>query len=231
MSDCAGHLALMLALFLLFGAPARAAAAGEPCPVTSISREWSATCFDTGPGGRKVKTQFLSRVRFGRQSHAALIILSPSELVFVNRRGTLVRLQRKYLDQLDFDFEPAEGAIGRFGYLVGKGTPALRFKCGFYRRSNYEVLVAPIYDECDSFNDGTALVCLGCKDYCDSGDCHDSNFAGGEGLVINEKHEILERFPLPSLPLCRSDAEASAVEGDSPKCRPRPPNPFDKLMK
>jgi hypothetical protein len=196
----------------------------DPCPLTSKDRVWSAACFDATETGRKIKKSHRKKVVFDRKGFAAIVIAAPPELIAVSRRGMVVAVNRARLG--GFDFEPSDDEIARFGYLAGATAETSKFICGFYRRKPFAVLVPPVYDECDSFKKGAALVCMGCADHCPGGDCHENNWAGGQGLVINEKNEVLRKVALPSIPLCSGDKDKASEEKP---CRPRPPDPFAEV--
>lgn len=199
-----------------------ATASDDPCPVTSKSLQWSSACFDTTITGRQIKKQHRRKIAFDRNGFAVIVIAAPLEMVAVNRHGTIVKLNRSHLS--NFDFEPTDdGEIARFDYKWLYAKKTKQFKCGYYREGRFHVLVPPVYDQCDSFDKGTAQVCLGCTSHCPGGDCHENNWAGGEGLVINENNETLSRFALPSTPLCSGDKDKASEEKP---CRPRPPDPF-----
>jgi hypothetical protein len=221
---------LMTILMLSSGALAKATPPEDPCPAMSKSREWSGTCFDTTKAGRRIKEQYRKKLVFDRKGFAAIVITTPPELVAVNRSGMVVKLDEAHLSGSDFSFEAgdADGDVVRFGYRVTSGDRANRFKCGYYRTGRFQVLVAPVYDECDVFGEGSALVCIGCTNHCEGGDCHQTDFIGGEGLVINEENEVLRRFPLPTLPLCSASKKSQKKSGDQ-NCRPRPFDPFSEL--
>lgn len=215
-------------LLLAPGASARDEKNPTTCPATSQSREWSATCFNITESGRRIKQQYRNKVVYDRKGYAAIVIAAPPELIVVNRRGIVVDLEIAHLRTPAFDFEAgdAPGDIARFGRFVGHRGHAKKFKCGYYRTGHFQVLVPPVYDQCDGFNDGTGLVCIGCISHCESGDCHESDFVGGEGLLINEKNEILKRFLLPTKPLCSAK---ESKNGSNKNCRPRPHDPFSEL--
>jgi hypothetical protein len=203
--------------------PALAAPVDDPCPKTSMSRVWSADCLATTPAGRQVKKQYLKQIILDRKGYAAIVVTPPAELLSVNRSGRVLPLERAHLG--DFDFAPGdgEGDIVQFGYLAKKGGSTTVFKCGYYRTGkHFEVLVPPVYDHCDAFKEGRALVCLDCTNHCEGGDCHETDFIGGEGLVIDQRNQVLKRFALPLLPLCSNDSSDG-------KCRPRPADPFSTL--
>jgi hypothetical protein len=223
---------LMIAV-LCGGAAAQAAPQHDPCAVTSKSRLWSAACFDATAAGRHVKQENRKHIRFGRNSVATIVIAVPPELVAVNRHGKVVKLKKAHL--ADFSFEPAQGEvkrweIARFGYDVKNASGGRDFKCGYYRTGRFDVVIPPVYDECDYFDKGKAMVCIGCSDHCPSGDCHKTDYVGGEALIINEQHAILKRFVLPTVPLCEYGRAAPTVSpSGEPLCRPGPPDPFAQV--
>lgn len=216
---------LLFIVLTFFGAVAQASAVEDLCPKTSKSREWAATCFEHTDSGRKIKKQFRKNLVLNRTGHAAIVITTPPELVSVNRQGKVVELKMAHLRGADFDFEPGDekGDIVRFGYLRDRVNKSRAFKCGFYRTGKFAVLVPPVYDVCDALSEGSALVCFNCTSHCDSGDCHESDITGGEGLVINEKNEILKKIQLPSLPLC---GHGSPKKTGAAECRQRSVSPI-----
>ncbi|QYF92254.1 hypothetical protein KY495_16005 [Massilia sp. PAMC28688] len=178
------------------------ASGAHKCPLTNVNRVWSGKCFDTTRAVRTVKKEFRKNLVIGRERSTSVVISNPPELVTILRNGTVLR--HRYGQVLEFDFEPTDGETGRFGYLAKDANNETISKCGYYERAPFRVLVPPIYDQCKSFKDGHALVCIGCTSQCDSGDCHDSDFVGGQGYIINDKNEVLEEVELPALPLCSS---------------------------
>jgi len=208
------------------GACAQASQIADPCPDTRTSREWLATCFTPTATGRQVNKPLLKRIKFNRKGYAAIVITAPPELVSVNRRGQVVVLKEEHLDGFSFEPGDGEGEIARFGYLSKSVDGKILSKCGFYRTGQFKVIIPPVYDECESFNKGSALVCVGCTSHCPSGDCHESDITGDEGLVINEKNEIIKRIQLPSLPLCSHGIRKDAHDA---KCRLRPVDPFFEI--
>ncbi len=225
-SPLVAHLLFIALIFS--GSVAQASPNMDPCPRTTESREWAAACFEHTDSGRQVKQAFRKKLAFNRKEYAVIVIPAPPAIVSVNRQGKVVKLRMAHLRAAKFDFEPGdgEGDIVRFGYLTKRARKAPAFKCGFYRSGKFEVLVPPIYDVCDPFNNGSALVCIDCASHCDSGDCHESDITGDKGLVINQNNEVLRTIQLPSLPLC---AHSSPKETASPLCRPRPHDPFWNL--
>lgn len=203
---------LLIVVLMSAGSLAPAMPSGDPCPLTSHSREWSATCFEETKTGRRIKPEHLKKVVLDPKGYAAIVITSPAELVAVNRHGKLVKPIEARLT--DFNFEPGEGSVARFGYLGHNAEKTGEFKCGYYRRVGaFQVLVPPVYDQCDQFNRGKAVVCIGCTNYCESGDCHETEFVGGEGIVINVKNQVLNRFALPSQPRCGDDNPKATASG------------------
>ena len=212
----AGLFSCFFLLLLALTASAEAMSVDDPCPKTSTSIEWSDVCFKTTKAGRQVQQQYRKNLVFDRKGFAAVVITAPAQLVAVNRRGKVVRTSRNNLS--GFSFEPSDHPIARFGYVVASSGDRADFKCGFFQRGkNFKVMVPPVYDQCDEFVDGKALVCIGCTSHCESGDCHETDFIHGEGLVITSKNEVLRRFPLPLLPRC---ARGAAEQTGQATCRP-----------
>lgn len=191
----------LFALTMFLAVFARAMASDAPCPPTKERREWSAACFEEAHGIRKIKQQHLQSVEFDNKGYAAIVITVPPELVAVNRQGKVVRVNEARLS--GFSFEPGDGysGIARFGYVVPDAKIRHQFKCGYYQLRPFRILAPPRYDYCDGFNEGTALVCFGCINHCEDGDCHVPHLINGEALVINEKNEVIRKIELPSLPL------------------------------
>ena len=215
-----------LLAFLLFAPFAWAGVEGveDGCPRTSSDRQWASACFEQTKSGRKIKSSYLHQVVFERRAFAVIVIESPAELVVLNRRGTVIKTRQSHLRE--FQFEPGDGDISRFGYVQESAETGRRFRCGYYQRERSNIVIAPIYDACAPFHGDTAAVCLGCSDYCPGDDCHENQFLGGEGLQINRKNEILRRFPLPLLPRCRGPAQGPSER----ECRPNDSDdPFSRL--
>jgi hypothetical protein len=133
---------LMMILMLFSGALANATPPEDPCPAMSKSRQWSATCFDATKAGRRVKEQYRKNLVFERKGFAAIVIATPPELVAVNRRGMVVKLDKAHLSRSDFHFEAADAAgdIVRFSYYVISGDGAKEYKCGYHRAGRLQIL-------------------------------------------------------------------------------------------
>lgn len=118
-------------------------------------------------------------------------------MIAVSKTGKVTPVIKTHLR--DFVFRRPKREIERFGYVGNYGDKDYRFKCGYYRVTKFQVLVPPVYDLCAPMNDGRALVCNDCVHNCDvsGGDCDMPNFLGREGLIINERNEILQKVELP----------------------------------
>lgn len=166
------------------------------CPSTKKSREWSAGCFEKTAAGLQVKSQHRQNIHANGSGYAAIITGSPLEVIAVSKAGKVVPLQRKHLK--DFHFKPPESEISRFGYVTNQGDKDYRFKCGYYRVKKFKILVPPIYDLCAQMVNGRALVCTHCVARCDSEECDKYEFFGSEGLIINDKNEVIDKIKLAS---------------------------------
>lgn len=204
------HAKFIAVLLLLFQVAAPAGASG--CPPTNVSRLWSAECFDTKNGVRTVKKEYRKNVLLQGRRSTSVVVTEPLELVSIGSTGSV--RPSKYGDDSEFHFEPTDGQTGRFGYLTKNSDGKMISKCGYYRRDQFRVLVPPIYDQCDSFNDDRALVCVDCFSHCPSGDCHVSNFVGGKGYIINARNEIIESVDMPDLPFCSGKSRNISTEAN-----------------
>ena len=154
----------------------------------------------------------MQSVQFDRNGYAAIVITAPPELVAVNRQGKVVRVNRARLPGFRFEPRDQSSTIARFGYVVPNAKIKHQFKCGYYQAGPFRIVAPPRYDYCDAFNEGKALVCFGCINHCENGDCHEPDLINGEALVINDRNEVIRTIQLPSLPLCSDD--------DPPKMNP-----------
>lgn len=181
---------LMRALFLallLFGG-CTYAASGPQCPSTQSNDQWSAECFETTGGMRRVKPQYRKNIVPNKFGKAVIDIEGPFEVIAVDSQGLVVVPGIRTSG--DFDYPKAEAGIGRF-YANGK--------CGYFRAGSFNVIVPPTYGECMAFHEGTALACRDCVRYCRDGSCADSSLVGGQGFVFDSKGRLRRQFPLPKL--------------------------------
>lgn len=182
------------------------------CPKT----EWTEACFQQNAEERRIKPQYLGRVKFQHNGFAVLYLES-GETLAVNKKGVVVV---PGINSGNYDYKDAEGGIAVFSFRAKNSTNDFNeFNCGYFRLSDFKIVVPPVYNRCDHFYKQKALVCKNCRPDCV--ECNRTAYYGGEGFEINAKHEILKRFPLPKLPAC------STIEGVGgyPKGQPcRPPD-------
>lgn len=185
---------------ILLNLPMICSFAASACPRTSVDRVWASECFEKSDGILKVKKPFRKNVVQGAGKFTAVVLADSLQLVTIARDGSVRPVTNDVAP--GFDFEPGDGEIARFGYFARPGRGESVLKCGYYKGPDLQVIIPPVYDQCGPLKNGTALVCLGCTSHCESGDCHDTDFVGGRGFIINEKNQIIERIELPTLPLC-----------------------------
>jgi len=202
---------LLAIIYMATGTAANASTKNIGCPKT----EWTEACFDHTEAGRRIKAQYLNRVKFQRNGFAVLHLV-PYETVAVNRKGEVVV---PGIASGNYDFRDAEGGIAIFSFRAKNSTSKFdAYNCGYFRISDFKIVVPAVYNRCDHFYKQTALACKDCRDDCI--ECNVTAYYGGEGFVINAKHEILKRFPLPKLPACSTVEGVGGYPKDQP-CRPR----------
>jgi hypothetical protein len=165
--------------------------------------KWTEACLHHATDARSVKPRYLSRIKF-QHNGFAVIFLETGETVAVNRKGTVVV---PGIVNGTYDFRDIAGGISMFVIPAKEPTSEFnRRNCGYFQRSNFKIIIPPIYNGCAEFQGHKAAVCTNCRYDCV--DCNEVSYYGdGEVFIINTKNEILKRFPLPRLPRC------STVEG------------------
>lgn len=201
-----GILRLTFLLIASFVMSAQATAAKPAC----AEPEWDATCFRDSPTGKSLKPQFLKRVKFQRNGHAVLSV-GPFRSVAINRKGKVVI---PGIVSGDFDYTDAENGVAAF---YTDEIPGRASQCGFFQISNFQVVIPPQYHICSRFVQGYAHVCRNCA--LDCGDCHNYEFYGEEGFIINNKNEIVRHLPLSKLPRCSTVKARGGFPKDQ-QCRP-----------
>ena len=182
--------------------------------VTCPKGKWTAACFEHKAEERRIKPEYLGRVKFQRNGFA-VVHLEPYETVAVNRKGIVVV---PGIESGNYDYRDAEGGIATFSVPAKKSTSKFdQYNCGFFRLSDFKIIIPPIYNRCGSFHQQKAFVCKNCRPDCI--ECNREAYYGGEGFVINKKHEILKRVSLPKLPSCSTVAGVGGYPKDQP-CRP-----------
>lgn len=207
----------LLLLFML--ATCLDAAAKDTCP-SQESGYWAAACFMTEGEVRRIKPQYLKRLKLDKSGFDVIFVEETLERLAVNRKGVVVIPGIRWTG--DFDYPDAEGGVGRF---------AANGKCGFFKAPAFKIVIPAAYDFCDPFHDGEAAVCTNCREYCLDEDCHLSTFVGGEGYVFNLKGRLLRRFQPPALEQACGKAGVAEVRNPDHKvplleCKPDPNDPF-----
>lgn len=177
--------------------------------------EWTEGCFDHKADGRRIKPQYLNRIKFQRNGFA-VIYLESTELVAVNRKGEVVV---PGIVSGNYDYRDAEGGIAMFSIPGKNSTSDLNeYTCGFFQLSNFKIVVPPVYNRCAGFHNQKAYVCKNCRPDCV--DCYTTAYYGdGEGFVIDRNNNILKRVTLPKIPLC-STVQGNGGYPPNQPCRP-----------
>ena len=173
---------------------ANATAKQVECP----KGRWTEDCFYNKTSVRTIKPRYLKRVKFQRNGFAVLL-LEPRETVAVNRKGAVVV---PGIVNGNYHFRQVEGGISMFAIPAKQSTGELNsYNCGYFQRSNFKIVIPPIYNGCAEFQLQKAAVCKNCRYDCV--DCNEVSYYGdGEVFIINTKNQILRRMALPRLPRC-----------------------------
>ena len=185
--------------------------ATESCPPTGDNVEWTAQCFEMRNDARHVKATFLSGLKVDKYGATTIMITEPRELVAVDGAGKVIVPEIRHTG--DFDYPNAENGIGRFSDIVKNSAGESKEQCGFFRDTNFGIVVPAQFDYCGPFKGEQATVCKGCKSYCTGPDCQDSVMVGGQALVLGMNGKVQETYNLPSMEkLCRP--QESLVTGN-----------------
>lgn len=166
--------------------------AADLCPSTKTGGEWSAQCFKEEAGARTVKPQYLKRIDANRYGMAVIIIAEPREMVAVNRVGAVVVPNIRHTG--DFDYPNAAHGVGRFSTRIAGKHKGEVSKCGYFKAEEFRIVVPAQYDECGPFIDGESEACTDCVSHCTDADCHDSVFAGGQGVVLAPDGSVIRTY-------------------------------------
>jgi len=219
------HIGVLLAA-ILSDAPATAA---DACPATGPNVEWAASCFEADDTGRRVKQQYVGRLRLDNRGHTTIVIGQPRELVAVNRQGKVV--VPGIFHTGDFDFKDAQGGIGRFqvtqNTLGSKAVP----KCGYFDSRDFRIVIPAEYAQCRPFADGEAIACKDCVSLCMAPECQHSVLVNGEGVTLGPEGTVRRRFRLPDMKtVCAKTSseqrEGYAYKGTASRCAQKMENPF-----
>ncbi len=201
---------LLVIVYVAAAAAANASTQKIACPET----EWTESCFVHSESGRRIKTQYLNRIKFQRNGFAVIRLL-PYEVVAVNKKGEVVV---PGIVSGNYDYRDVEGGIAMFSIPAKNSTSKFnKYICGYFQISNFKIIIPPVYNRCDAFQNQKAYVCKNCRHDCI--ECNVVEYYGGEAFVINTKNEILKRITLPILPLCSTVQGVGGYPENQP-CRP-----------
>lgn len=209
-------------------ASASLAFAADPCPPTNKSIEWSAQCFERQGDARRVKPEFVKRIKTNKYG-VATILVDPLELVAVNSKGKV--LVAGIRNTGDFDYPRAYKGIGRFYPNGNNHDRKPEQKCGYFESKRFTVVVPAEYDHCKAFHKDEAIACTDCEQYCTDQDCHDTVFIGGQGVALGTDGRVKKTFALPTLEtICEKPELLRLSEPGAAtrvlQCAPGENNPF-----
>jgi hypothetical protein len=203
--------------------------ASETCPRTDWSTEWSKACFEVHGAVRKVKGQFVSKLR-PSGGPIKILISETRELLAVDARGRVILPNIVYTG--DFDLPNPDG-VGRFASVTSPKAGA-KGQCGYFRETNFKIIVAPQFDYCEAFSDGKAQACVDCVAYCDDEECRSKTLVGGRGVELDIEGKIRRRFALPTMhEVCGNSDDVrieKLINGMSKlHCSAKKSGPFDRV--
>jgi len=203
--------------------------AAELCPRTDLSTEWSEKCFQAQGAVRKVRDQFVDRLRSGGGA-TRILVSETRELLAIDRHGRVILPNIAYTG--DFDLPNPDG-IGRFSPVTSLKHGA-KTQCGYFREENFKIIVAAQFDYCEAFVDGTAQACVDCVAYCDDEECHGKTLVGGRGVELDTEGKIRRRFDLPNVDAVCGQSGGAHIEKlingmAMLHCSTKKSGPFDRL--
>lgn len=200
---------VVLLVGLIISFSSTAAPSELPCPKDG----WTAACFEQTSTGRRLKAQYLRRVKF-QQNGFAVLFVEPRELVGINRNGSVVI---PGIISGTTDYRDAEDGIARFSIPAAKSGSRRPSRCGYFRLSDFKVVIPAIYDYCGAFFRGQAYTCTDCQ--LDCVECHSLEYYGGQAYYVNKRNQILKQEALPTLPRCSTVEQHGGFPRNQP-CRP-----------
>jgi len=187
------------------------ASGSEQCPSEAAGETWSPQCFDVINETRRLKQEFVSKVKFDPHGFAAISIGQPIELAIVNRRGEIVIPHIRHTG--DFDYPDAPSRIGRFAVEYNKANGEPASKCGYFSLDSYQIIVPAQFDHCQAFKKEETYACKECASYCNSEDCQNSTYVGGTRFVIGRNGAITREIRLPGLDqICSANRSAKVID-------------------
>jgi hypothetical protein len=171
--------------------------AADLCPPTKTGAEWSVECFEGKEDARRVKAQYLDRIRFNAHGIATILIGIPRELLAVDRKGNVVVPDIRHAG--DFDYPSAYRGIGRFSVIKTDAAGNRTEKCGYFKSPQFRILIPAEFNQCEAFNKNGAYACKDCVSYCSDADCHVREFIGGRGFVLGTDGAVKKEFVVKTL--------------------------------
>jgi hypothetical protein len=201
---------IIVSLWFLQIIPASSSA--SPLELTCSNAKWTELCFEKSANIRRLKSEYINRVNFQPNGFAVLYI-DASESVAINRKGEVVI---PGIVSGDFDYTEAEQGVVAFYATKGSFNNRKSSRCRYFQLSNFRIVVPPIYNIWSRFHKQKAYVCIDCE--LDCVDCHNFDYFGGEGFIINKRNQILKRISLSKIPRCSTVEGRGGFPKDQP-CR------------
>lgn len=182
--------------------------AEEPCPASRNSEldDWYSECFEMHGTIRQVKKKHLHKLRFNKYGFATIgIIEGLPEIVAVNKKGIVVIPGIRWGSR---DYPSSPGGVSRF-YTRDD------YKCGYFKLSNFSIIVPAIYDNCLAFWEGEGIACNNCVGYRSSWDFSFGGYYGNDSsFTFNKSGKLIKKEPSPRV-------EDACEEGFIPKIKDR----------
>ena len=148
--------------------------------------------FHDDRGNLFIAQHYVKKLEFDSYGLAVVFhgVRSGHQFMYVNRKGRVVIQDVPIVDNWAEEF--SDGLVRTF---VNK-------KYGFADRQG-KIVIAPQYDGASPFQDGYAVVCIGCRESCAMTDplesrldvCEHHIMTGGEWLKINKAGRAIARVP------------------------------------
>lgn len=208
--------------------------AEELCP-DSRSRDyqdWHSDCFDKSKTQWQVKKKHLRKLHFSKNDFVTIKISDILRYVAVNRKGLVVIPEIHWWGVRDYPNSPS--GISRFyaPEITSKSDSTFIFKCGYFKVSNFSIIVPAIYEHCTAFSEGQGITCNNCTRYCASYHCDISGLYGSDSSsAFNESGKLIEKKPLPRIgDACEEGRQPTIEEIDGVPILtcPKPPRANDK---
>lgn len=178
----------------------------ELCPYTDIDSHWSSQCFNVKGKNREVKRKYRKNIITGSQGVVTVLISDQLELVAINRSGRVMIPSINFSG--DFDYPDSKTELYRFS-TRGIKDENRKSKCGYFDKY-FNIKIKAIYDHCQPFRDGYALVCNNCEKYCTETECQNSILVGGMSYTFDKNGKPVESFK--SIELEKYCTNSSAYE-------------------